>query len=113
MGLRHGTWKSYYENGQQYNVAEYKDGKAVGELRHWYDSGAIQSIDILTYDKGELSVSHIAYHANGPIRERGTYVRQRGETRSVRSGKWEYFDKEGRQTQEEHFVNGIVQARSE
>ncbi|MCD4728446.1 MAG: hypothetical protein K8R46_12335 [Pirellulales bacterium] len=109
MGVRHGKWESYYDNAKQYSSIEYKEGEVVGEARHWYDSGTLQSVDnFSTRKNGDLLVSHIAYHSNGNISEKGDYIRKPGTRSSLRTGQWKHFDEEGQLTREELYVDGNV-----
>lgn len=108
MGVRHGKWESYYENGNQYNSLEFKDGEVVGVARHWYDSGTPQSVDRFSARNGDVIVSHVAYHSNGKISEKGDYIRKAGTTKSLKTGPWKHFDDKGQLTKEALYVDGVV-----
>jgi len=108
MGVRHGTWESFYDNGKQFNKLEYQDDEVTGEARHWYDTGTLQSLDKFTTKDGELHVAHIAYHPNGKESEKGNYLRKAGSKESVKTGTWKHYDEQGKLTKEEEYVDGKV-----
>ena len=106
MGVKHGKWESYYDNRQRYNRIEYKNGEVVGEARHWYDSGTLQSVDKFSSSNGDLHVSHIAYHPNGKISEQGAYIRKAGTKKSLKNGLWKHFDNKDQLKKKEVYVDG-------
>ena len=108
MGVKHGKSESFYDNGQRYNRIEYKNGEVVGEVRHWVDSGTLQSVDKFSSRNGDLHVSHIAYHSNGKMSEKGAYLRKAGTRKSLKNGLWRHLDKKGQLKMEEVYVDGKV-----
>jgi|TARA_B110000238_G_C16066402_1_gene412941 antitoxin component YwqK of YwqJK toxin-antitoxin module len=42
LGKRHGTWKSYYEDGVVWSYGEYKNGIQEGENKVYYSNGKIR-----------------------------------------------------------------------
>ena len=58
MGVSHGKWESYYENGKQFNSIEYKDGEVVGVARHWYDSGSLDTVDRFSTRNVDMRVGY-------------------------------------------------------
>jgi len=39
IGKRHGTWKSWFEDGEKQSEASFQDGKLHGMTRRWYSDG--------------------------------------------------------------------------
>jgi len=51
-GLKHGKYKSYYDNGKNQSKGKYKNGKKVGKLTFYYEDGSIKKVE--EYKDGEL-----------------------------------------------------------
>ena len=65
-GERHGSYKSYYENGQIKIYSNYINGVLDGSYRHYYENGQIE-LDC-NYINGELDGIYKSYYENGQIK---------------------------------------------
>ena len=65
-GKRHGSYKSYYENGQIKIYSNYINGVLDGSYRHYYENGQIE-VD-RNYINGELDGIYKSYYENGQIK---------------------------------------------
>lgn len=61
-----GTWKSYFSNGEIYDIGQYKNGKRHGVFKVFYKNGIVSYI--VSYKNGKKSGREKAYFENGQIK---------------------------------------------
>ncbi len=93
---KQGGWKKYHKNGMLSKVGFFKDDKAVGEWKYYYDTGKIQRK--MTH-KGSHSYS-ITFHKTGGPQSVGKYVNQK------KDSTWLYYDLDGYKIASDYFING-------
>lgn len=72
-GEKEGTLKSYYENGNLYEEAQYAKGKIDGFRKMYFEDGSGVMIEE-TYKQGVYDGAYIKRHPNGTIKVRGDYL---------------------------------------
>jgi antitoxin component YwqK of YwqJK toxin-antitoxin module len=82
-GMKQGYWKKYYPGGNLMYQGFFRDGKPAGELRRYYESGALKVVMVFTGNDDRCRSVH--YYENGKPAARGNYVG------TVKDSTWEYF----------------------
>ena len=71
-GQRHGTYKSYFENGQKRCDYNYESGKLNGEIKEYHVGG---NLKLKTqYKNGEIGGVYKSYYENGQIEKNCNYI---------------------------------------
>ena len=86
-GLRHGTHKEWWENGNKKLQGRYKSGHKNGRWVGYFENGKIKSET--NYKNGIEDGLDTRWHKNGVKHSKGTY--QKGE----KVGEWNYWDDQG------------------
>lgn len=74
QGRKTGPWKVEYDNGKTLYEGEFREGKPVGLMLRYYDSGALRAR--MTFDPdGERSYAEMFYK-NGKKAAEGRYIKQ-------------------------------------
>ena len=72
QGQIHGTYQSWYENGQLYEQIEYVNGKLHGIRYVWDEDGQLCTQS--EYVNGKRHGTYRDWHDNGQLREQSEYV---------------------------------------
>jgi antitoxin component YwqK of YwqJK toxin-antitoxin module len=81
--LKQGYWKKSYPNGKLMYKGFFKDNKPVGEMRRYFESGALKAL--LNYNsKGEYARARLFYE-NGQVAAEGNYFN------STKDSTWVYY----------------------
>ena len=83
QGRKTGPWKVEYENGRILYEANFKEGRPVGELVRYYESGAVRAR--MMFDTLEDRSFTRMYYKNGKHAAEGWYVDQ------VKDSVWTYY----------------------
>jgi antitoxin component YwqK of YwqJK toxin-antitoxin module len=77
LGLRHGPFTHWYENGARSSAGQYVDDKAAGEFKTWYNDGKVQSTKVFNkgektgvwtqFDRQGRKISEVAYRNGVPV----------------------------------------------
>ena len=74
-GVRHGAFSSWYHGSGAPNVvATYADGELDGLYRRFYETPRDQIAEEIEYRAGLRHGRWVLYHANGGVKERGTFM---------------------------------------
>ncbi len=90
---RHGTWTSWYPNGQKQMVGEYRNDVEVGRFTWWYQNG--QKATEGEYQIGKPDGQWTWWHQNGQKATQGSYALGNP------TGRWSGWDDTGRLTRAE------------
>jgi antitoxin component YwqK of YwqJK toxin-antitoxin module len=82
-GLKQGYWKKAHPNGKLMYTGYFKNNKPVGEMRRYYESGALRAI--LFYNSTGERVRAREFYQSGKIAAEGNYVN------SKRDSTWVYY----------------------
>lgn len=82
-GLKQGYWKKAYPNGKLMYKGFFKDNKPVGEMRRYFESGALRAI--LYYNNTGEHVRAREFYQSGKIAAEGNYINSR------RDSTWVYY----------------------
>ena len=99
--VKHGYYKSYYEDGSYKDVGQYEDGKKVGEWSHrevFYDNDGQIKFEI--NQKDGKTLNQINYYKDGQIKSKENYKDEKLDGKSFA------YDKEGNITAEACFDMG-------
>jgi antitoxin component YwqK of YwqJK toxin-antitoxin module len=99
QGLKQGYWEKHYPNGKPAYQGHFKDGKPVGQMIRYYESGAKKAeMDF----KNDGNTSYVTFfHENGNIAAIGKYINN--EKDSV----WSYYSYYEKNLQtRENYKNG-------
>lgn len=91
-GKKHGTWKSYYQNGMIKSVSDYYCDFFQGNFYSYYENGNVESIQF--YNEGNLLTS-IEYYRNGFISKNSfySYIHSKKESRNLKTTReLEYYE---------------------
>lgn len=81
--LKQGYWKKSYPNGRLMYKAFFKDGKPVGEMKRYFESGRLRVL--MNYDnKGENAYTRLYYENGNPAAE-GKYYG------TLKDSVWTYY----------------------
>lgn len=81
--LKQGYWKKNFPNGKLMYKGFFKDNKPVGEMRRYFESGALKAV--LNYDsKGEYAHARLLYE-DGQLAAEGRYFN------SLKDSTWVYY----------------------
>lgn len=67
-----GNYKSFYENGNIYEEANFTNGVLTGERKLYYQNGNIEIIEVYN-QSGQLDGEYKAYHENGKLKVEKLY----------------------------------------
>ena len=99
-GLKQGFWKKNYPNGKLMYSGSFKDGKPVGEMRRYYNTGDLQAL--MKFDKtGEYAYA-VLYYDTGDIAAKGKYHKEK------KDSLWTYYSYyTGAITTTENYTDGV------
>ncbi|MBN2480927.1 MAG: toxin-antitoxin system YwqK family antitoxin [Bacteroidales bacterium] len=80
---KQGYWERAYPNGKFMYQGYFKDDVPVGEMKRYYESGALQSI--LNYREGGEYVGARLFYENGSLAATGVYVNM------LKDSIWNYY----------------------
>jgi len=100
--IRHGSFKSWYENGQINSQAEYNNGVQIGRFLYWHANGqkAVEGY----YDDGERVGEWTWYHLNGLKSATGEFA----DGQPV--GEWLWWEESGQLAKQHDFSAQAVAA---
>ncbi|MBT6401697.1 toxin-antitoxin system YwqK family antitoxin [candidate division WWE3 bacterium] len=98
-GQREGLETTWYESGKKWSESNYKDGKRDGLTTAWYESG--NKIEEYNYKNGELDGEQTKWYGSGIKQTTRHY------TNAKENGVRTEWDKDGKQTFQGNFVNGV------
>jgi antitoxin component YwqK of YwqJK toxin-antitoxin module len=99
-GLKQGYWKKSYPNGQLMYKGFFKDGKPLGEMRRYYESGDLKAL--MQYKENDNRVFAKIFYDTGELASEGFYIG--GKKDSI----WKYFSYyTNTLTATENYTNGI------
>ncbi|HVS19471.1 MAG TPA: hypothetical protein VMT18_12775, partial [Planctomycetota bacterium] len=81
--VRHGSWKTWFENGKQSEEGSYADGRRVGDWSLRWPDGKRRALG--AYVDGLRDGPWKHYHESGPKSGEGSYTAGR------RSGEWRFW----------------------
>ena len=93
-----GTHKSWYPNGQQYEIRNFSNGKLHGICSCYYPNG--QLLTDKTYENGYETGTHMAFHKTGNIMASTSYVN------GVLNGLYEIWYENGTKRLATYYVDG-------
>jgi antitoxin component YwqK of YwqJK toxin-antitoxin module len=82
-GLKQGYWKKLSPNGKLLYKGFFKDGKPMGEMRKYYESGDLKAIMI--YDQKNEHILTKVYYEDGEKAAEGIYYHE------LKDSIWRYF----------------------
>ena len=91
-----GTVKWYFENGNTFQIVNYKNGILFGTRKAFYENGKLKSET--TYKNGKKDGKWKAYYENGKMEESGNF--EYGE----KEGVWKIYYKNGKIKEEGKYV---------
>ncbi len=98
--MKQGFWKKSYPNGKLMYKGFFKDNKPAGEMRRYFESGALKAI--LDYDKNGIYADARLFYENGKPAATGKYFN------SLKDGEWTYFSFYDKSvTARENYIKGI------
>lgn len=101
--IKHGYFRSYFEDGTYKKVGQYRDGRRVGEWRDMYRNGQTRKAG--NYRDGEEHGKWVAYRKDGRVRWERTYEDGK------KSGRWVYYFESGRIRREENYGQDRMNGR--
>ncbi|MBK7427513.1 MAG: DUF4375 domain-containing protein [Saprospiraceae bacterium] len=131
LGVIHGAFKSYYQNGNQKEITHYLNGKLTGEREEFYESGIIKYK--VEKDSSEDLLIHTWYYENGNPKKlesklaqknkrRGTYKEWFENGQLLKSGmyltefnpggKWQEFYQNGQKRLEAEYIGSEYQLKN-
>lgn len=97
--LKQGFWKKHYSNGNLMYKGFFRDDKPVGEMRRYFESGALRAI--FQYDREGNRSKAVLYYENGEIAAEGNYIG------SLKDSTWTYYSYYNKNvTGRENYNNG-------
>ncbi len=104
-GLKQGVWQKNYSNGVLRYKGQFRDGKAYGEFRYFYPTGALKSI--LKYKNGGEDAEVHSFHLNGKPMADGKFVHRK------KDSVWNYYsDVDGKRVASESYHRGVKEGIS-
>lgn len=101
-GQKQGYWEKSFPNGKFMYQGYFKDGKPVGEMRRYYDTGELKAI--MFYRENSPCVNTRFFYSDGEIAGEGTYCGNQ------KDSLWTYYSYySGAITSTEYYKNGIKQ----
>lgn len=88
--------KEYYDDGNLLKEGQIQGNQKHGEWKAYYRSGQLWNIG--SYDRGVRIDTIKGYYTNGNLKYVGFYKE------GQKSGSWEYFDEDGKFTEEKIFM---------
>lgn len=109
--VKNGKWAEYYPTGIPQSVSYYCMGREAGMVQTYYGNGVLRARYTNTLVKGKTTQSLKAgsyqeFYENGRIKVEGFYqiaINGKNELISEKTGKWLYYDANGKKTKEETF----------
>ena len=99
QGRKTGPWKVEHPNGQTLYEATFEDGRPVGEMLRYYDSGALRA-RMYFFPDGPRS-NAILFYQNGKMAAEGYYMDQ------LKDSVWTYYSEfDGTVRMRETYVSG-------
>ncbi|MBL4651961.1 MAG: hypothetical protein JKY53_03715, partial [Flavobacteriales bacterium] len=83
-GLKQGYWVKNHDEGSKKAEGFFKDGIQIGEFKHYYPSGKIQTV--VKHRVNSDTSDAVYYHTNGKTMGEGIYVSEKKE------GLWMFYD---------------------
>ncbi len=80
---KQGFWKKSYPNGKLMYQGRFKDNKPVGEMRRYFESGALKAI--IVYQKGSDVARTRLFYEDGSLAATGNYIN------SLKDSTWTYY----------------------
>ncbi|MBC34685.1 MAG: hypothetical protein CL663_01390 [Bacteroidetes bacterium] len=90
-GVKIGTWKNFYANGQVAEQYSFLNSMIEGERTHYFTNGQIQLK--YEYRNGKKHGSFFSYRIDGELETQGQYVNDQ------KKGLWVTVDEEGKRTE--------------
>ena len=94
-GLKHGSFKLYYENGKEAIIGRIENNANTGKWKYFYESGALESEGYFVEDMPEGR--WVWYYELGKIKEEGSYHKGK------RVAWWYQYDPDGNETNSINF----------
>lgn len=82
-GLKQGYWEKKAPDGSLIYQGYFEDGKPVGEMRRYYETGELKAI--MNYEKGSDRVRTKIFYNDGELAGEGTYIR------NMKDSLWTYY----------------------
>lgn len=95
----HGEIIWYFENGNVFQIVNYKNGVLHGDRTVYFESGEIRNER--KYEDGSLDGSWTAFFENGNLEQSGYY------SQDEKHGIWTYYDSEGIVLEKGEYENGF------
>lgn len=92
----HGIVKWYHENGNVFQIVNYKNGSLFGSLQVFYENGKLKSKT--NYKNGRIEGKWNEYHENSTLKETGIY------TKGQKSGIWKIYYSNGKLKEEGKYL---------
>ncbi len=83
QGLKQGHWKKSYPNGNLMYKGFFRNNKPVGEMRRYYESGAIKVL--MVFDPERDCARSVLFYESGDTAARGNYAG------TEKDSTWEYY----------------------
>ncbi len=101
QGRKQGEWaRTWDHNGRLRYSGTFKDGRPIGEFKHYDEEGALTTIQRHAGDGRTSRAEH--FHAQGRVLARGKYVDQK------KDSLWSYFDAHGALRRTEGYRMGTL-----
>ena len=104
-----GEWRYYHQNGNLKNIANYENGKLVGLVKNFDENGKFYSTTY--YEKNSnLTKWQFFYEDEKSIKKEGMAydMGDKVEKRWKITGKWKYYNKEGKLEKIETYENSEI-----
>jgi len=103
--LKQGYWKKFYPNGKLMYKGFFKDDKPVGEMRRYFESGALKAL--FNYDLNGTFAKARLYYENGSPAADGNYFN------ALKDSMWIYYSFYNKSvTSREFYMKGVRQGIS-
>jgi len=109
QGLKHGKWKTFYEDGSIYSEGNYKHGMKHGYFKEYDIEGSLLSAAKYINDEKQVNVAELKkldvqreYYPSGKVKIQATYKDDKPE------GIWREYSEEGEIEKSYIFKNGVV-----
>jgi len=94
-GVKHGSFKLYYENGNEEIIGRIENNTNTGEWKYFYESGKLESEGYFVEDMAEGR--WVWYYESGEIKEEGSFHK------GNRVAWWYQYDPDGNESDSKNF----------
>jgi uncharacterized protein len=103
QGMLHGYYKEYHDNGTLIEESEWTFGQPNGAHRSWY--GNKMPKEHYMYLFSLLNEKALDWYENGELKSQGYW------DHGVKKGTWQWFDRSGKETLSEVYIEGLPSSK--